>query len=448
MGFLNKIIARVGLDGTEFELGAKKVEGVAAHMGENIAHHFKAALAAAFGVAALEEGARHLLEMGVHIADMSRRLGISTDAIQYWDYALKKNGATIDNAAGFFEKLAVARDKAVGNSTKEIESFKKLGVSLDDLKNKRIEDVAENISKVFKAGGDPQNLITALRDIGGKGAGDMVGALTDGISEARHEMQEFGLTIENDVIRRLKQADDDIIFFKRQIEATTAPILASLFESISGKIVTLQAIAAGNKASREVESHYSIPQRMTKMVSDQAEAASKKAFDEVINRAVKLDEARRIAAQHPAKPPTNNEDSISNAERMKELNQRLHEAQERYRLAGLNHAQKILELKRQEKETVEEIIGMENGPDKIEARIRQTNLNIEIQGMLRQNLKYGTELPHADHLAKLGGFVGSAEQSLYHRAYDKMGVMERHLKRISDSMAAYYERRDNSLIDR
>src|SRR5207248_7000291 len=68
---------------------------------------------------------------------LALRLGISTDAVQQLDFALKQNGSSIEAATKFFEKLAISRDKALGGgegAAAKIEDFRKLGISLEQLK--------------------------------------------------------------------------------------------------------------------------------------------------------------------------------------------------------------------------------------------------------------------------------------------------------------------------
>lgn len=186
MGAVASLMATLGLDAAPFRRAWTQSKSDITKMGGDI----KSGIGDAFkqslpftnisgAVMALGDAAKKAVEFGGRMTDLSKRLGISTDAIQEWDLALKLNGSTIESAAGFFEKLAVARQKALAGSDKEIESFKKLGVSMDDLKNKRVEDIAGQIAQKFASGGDPQKLIASLRDVGGKGAGDMIASFSD-----------------------------------------------------------------------------------------------------------------------------------------------------------------------------------------------------------------------------------------------------------------------------
>lgn len=162
---------------------AKTAASVAGNeIGEGFSHHITSAIAGVASVAFVEQAIEKTVEYADKVGDLSHRLGISTDAVQAWDYALQMNGSSIDAAAGFFEKLSIARGKALAGNGESIKAFKDLGVSVDDLKNKRVEDIARQIAGVFEEG-DPQKLIGSLREVGGKGAGEMVAAFRDGLGE-------------------------------------------------------------------------------------------------------------------------------------------------------------------------------------------------------------------------------------------------------------------------
>jgi hypothetical protein len=225
------LIAVLGLNGSAFKANLDKAKHEAREAGHEIASSLGEKVSEKlleFGsFAAIEEMGRHVLETGEKIYDFSRRLGISTDAVQAWDYALKLNGTTIFENAGFFEKLAVARKKALAGTEESIASFRKLGVTLEDLKSKRLEDVALQIAEAFQAG-DPQKLIADLRDVGGRGAGELVAAFRAGLPELVREADKAGVIINEQVINQLKEGADNLKVVWMQFVTGIAPAVAWL----------------------------------------------------------------------------------------------------------------------------------------------------------------------------------------------------------------------------
>jgi hypothetical protein len=158
-------------------------------------------------------------------------LGITTEAAQEFDFALKKNGTSLDANAIIFEKLASSRQKALDGNAKAIESFRELGVTMEDLKNKRIEDIMKEIAETFEAG-DPQQLISFFRDVGGRGAGEMVAAFRNGFGDLIQEAHDAGAVMDDAVIQKLKTAGDDLKTIGMQFRAGIAPAVAWLADSL------------------------------------------------------------------------------------------------------------------------------------------------------------------------------------------------------------------------
>jgi hypothetical protein len=235
--------AVLGLDGSGFEMGIKRAQSTAKKFSSSIGSDFKSKVGALFTVAAAEEGVRKILEYTGHINDLSDELGMSTDAIQQWDYALRLAGSDIDKAAGFFEHLAASRDKALGGDADALDAFSKLGISPSDLRNKRLEDIGAQIGNTIKTG-DAQKLIGALKEVGGKGATSMMAAFKAGIQEA---LKDAPLIKEKDIID-LDALGDKFTSLGKTLLATFAPLLATIARVIGSdidrRILTLREAAS------------------------------------------------------------------------------------------------------------------------------------------------------------------------------------------------------------
>lgn len=241
------LMATLGLNTTAFKEKLLEAQAesraIGREIGEALADVGKEKVGAFGTVAGLEELSRKTVEYGEKIFTLSARLGISTDAAQKWDYALKQNGGSLDEAAGFFEKLAVARlkvESGAKGSDLLIESFRQLGVSIEDLRSKRLEDIATQIGEAFKEG-DPQKLIGALRTVGGKGAGSLVAALRGGISE---QLNEAPLIKESDIIG-LKEIADDAKSFWSSVLATVGPLVEHVYTGLKGALMGVGALFGG-----------------------------------------------------------------------------------------------------------------------------------------------------------------------------------------------------------
>jgi hypothetical protein len=212
------------MDTTGFELGAKRAKAVAGSIGGQVAGALKSKLIGLVGVAAIEELTRRTIEYGGHIKDVSERLDVATDSLQQFDFAARQNSSSLDSFTGFLEKMNVARSEALSGNEKLIESFKAIGVSLDDLKTKRVDALAKIIGRNI-SGGDSQKLLPALRDIGGRNAGEAIPTLK-GLDEAAAKAKELGLILGGDVLDKLKRLDDAATAFGTRMKVIAGNALS------------------------------------------------------------------------------------------------------------------------------------------------------------------------------------------------------------------------------
>ena len=239
------------LDGNQFDATLAHAQVIASAAGKRIAQSLTIfapgsvmGIASGAGLAAAAHGA---VEYGEKVSILAQRLGISTDAIQEWDYALRQNGSSIESATSFFEKLATARKKALGGDDKAAASFRALGISLDDLKSKRLEDVALQISRVFSSG-DPQKLIADLREVGGRGAGEMVAAFNGGLAEMVQSAKAAGVVMSESTVDAMREAADRSKALGMEFVAGLAPavaLMSKLLQESWRYLQTATAMAVG-----------------------------------------------------------------------------------------------------------------------------------------------------------------------------------------------------------
>lgn len=307
-----------------------------------------------------EEAVRQTLEFAGNVNDLSQRLGISTTAVQKWNYALKMSGSDMSALAPFFTRLAQAKDNAIEGDKKSIESFRQLGVSMDDLKSKRLEDIGAKIARTFQTG-DSQKLIGAMADVGGRGAGAMVAAFKDGFDDLASEAESLGVIIDESVIKRLDAAGDRFASIAMQLRAGIAPVVAWLGDRVQ-EIVDLIALASAAIG----DLYYGN--------TKQGEAnATSRYVDSIIAREEKLKEPKKAIPEDDAN------DERAGKSRVKELAKaRADLASEIYK--GVSNQQKLNLLLADERKLVSEI----SAADKRNDEVASTKLRAELLKKMRE----------------------------------------------------------------
>lgn len=228
------LMATIGLNASGLNRAATAVKNDVRQLGGMVKSAFGSVagqVAAGLSIDRMIQAGGQILELGGKVQDLSNKLGISTDAVQQWDYALKQNGSSIEAAVPFFQRLSQARQEALEGSDKAIADFQRLGVSMDMLKSKRPDEIAKVIAKGFEDG-DPQQLIAPLVNVGGRGAMAMAAAFRDGLADA---LGEAPIVPPKD-IEALDRAADEWGKLKADATATFAPLLAGIFEFVNGAV--------------------------------------------------------------------------------------------------------------------------------------------------------------------------------------------------------------------
>jgi len=243
MAFMS-ILARLGLDSSGFQAGVKEAESAAKGLGKSISSELKGQLAKAFSVTAVVTAGKAVMDYADKIGNMSDRLGLSTDELQRFDYAARQSGSSLETFQGVFEKLSVAREEALEGNEQMVESFARLGVSMDDLKNRRLDELIKIIGRTVQAG-DAQALLPALHDVGGKGAGELIPTFQAGLDETGSQAP----IISAEDIEAMKQAGDSFSALTQTLQADFAPAVVMVVDAMQYLVDLFRTMAAINWSS-------------------------------------------------------------------------------------------------------------------------------------------------------------------------------------------------------
>lgn len=426
MGLLKSLIARVGLDGSEFDHGAKKVEERAEKMGENVAEGFKEKLAEAFGLVALEEGVRRTIEFGHEMLNLATRTGLSTDELQKFEFAAKHAGSSLDAVVMAVEKLGIAQAKAI-NDPKVFDALTRLGLTPEQISN--LEAAGDNfkiIGEKIKDATVNGELLKDMTAAFGKSSRELIPMFKNGLEESADELARINGLVPNDKIRELADASE------RMEEAWVGirSILADVVPTVTGLIgdmmkflkLTYIALSAGSPknmtpAQKNFVDHvqfsvldpynlHGTDRERTKFGNIpkgeeyKAEAAVDKNFSKDENELKRIARERlRVEEEIDKVRYKNYMDSLTKEEQIKNLRMESAAIENALREGGLDKDTELKLKLLQAKDQEEEI-----------------RLGKEL------NRRHGHHI-HTDALARIGGFVGgSAEGALVDIARSQLAI--------------------------
>lgn len=230
--------AFVSLDGTGFQSGLNKLQSVAGNLQSQIA--------GAFSIGAIATLTKKTIDYAGHVNDLSDRLGVSTDFLQEFQYVAQQTGTDLDKLARVMEEVRDNRNKALGGDSKALAQFAAFGITQEQLRSARLEDLISGpIASAFQSGDVQGKLGEAWRRLGGRGAGELVAGFTDGFAEGRARAHQAGAVMTEDIIAQLDELGDRFAILGQQIMATVGNAIIRVVENLRLGVMTIGAIFNG-----------------------------------------------------------------------------------------------------------------------------------------------------------------------------------------------------------
>lgn len=242
-----KLVAELGGDGAGFQAMMSRANRSAKDFGNSAIAPLKNMIAGAFTVGAIESLVRKTVEFGGHLRDISDRLGINVEWLQATGFAAKQAGADLDKLTAFLEKLAVARDDALAGGAggaKKQAAFAQFGIGAADLKNSSLTGLFDQIAKAYQTGSQ-QKLLPAVREIGGRSAGELVATFVAGLEDGRSAARASGQILSEDAIDSLDEIGDEFTALGNRLMVEFTPAILTAAEAIAQAIALIEQSGAG-----------------------------------------------------------------------------------------------------------------------------------------------------------------------------------------------------------
>ncbi len=171
--------------------------------------------------------------------------GLSTDALQEYQYMAELTDVSVDTITGSLTKLTKNMDAAKGGTGSAAEAFKALGVSVTDADGQlrsNQEVFGEVIDKLGEMDNETQRDAYSM-SIFGKSAQDLnplIAQGSDGIAAFAEEAHNMGYVLDGETLTSLGAVDDAVQRFEKTLEAVKnqagaefAPAMESIFTGIT-----------------------------------------------------------------------------------------------------------------------------------------------------------------------------------------------------------------------
>ena len=206
-----------------------------------------------FGVAAVVNFSKNLLDIGDRMHKVSGALGLTVPKLQTFQFAAAQSGIdteTMHKALGKFNlEIGLANEKLPGANTK----FSDLGINIHDINGDLKDsptlfgDVSEKIAQMS----EPTEKAAAAAALFGQKAGtDLLPLLNmgaDGVKAFEEKLVASGAVISQEAAEGIAVFNDQVDLMQRQIRANLAPVLVAILPALGllAENIDTVAIAVG-----------------------------------------------------------------------------------------------------------------------------------------------------------------------------------------------------------
>ena len=203
-------------------------------------------LAAAFSVREITQFAKKSIDIADSINDMSKKFGISTQAISVWRLTAEKSGTSLDG-------IARAAKFLIKDVEKSDFYLKQIGVSMTDLagKSRPVEDVLADVATKFAGFEDGAEKAAFATQLFGRAGVDLIPFLNDfgeNADEARLRAEQFGAVIGSDLAAASDQFNDNMRNLQAVTEGFANSLLSQLLPALNNYIeIQTDAVRKGDE---------------------------------------------------------------------------------------------------------------------------------------------------------------------------------------------------------
>ncbi|MBA3891167.1 MAG: hypothetical protein H0X64_11630, partial [Gemmatimonadaceae bacterium] len=183
------------------------------------------ALGLAFSVGAITRFVVGITKSASEIDDLSKKVGVSREAIQRWKYAAEQSGQSIETIE---RAVSVMNMKLADGDKSTVAALKKAGLSFDEIRRMRPEDAFNAIVRAIEDIEDPMARADVAVKIFGKTGQDLLPAIADGFADTAAAAK----VMSDETIQRLDAAGDAWVKLSNTVTIYSGEILGATMRTI------------------------------------------------------------------------------------------------------------------------------------------------------------------------------------------------------------------------
>lgn len=261
------LVAKLTLDTSEYEKGMSDAESKTSGIKDK---WNQATSQISTGLKGIASGAGILTALGAgafkaadgvsknldNIDKMSQKLGLSTDAYQEWDYVMKISGTSIDNMAMGLKTLTNKFDDAVNGSDSAIETFGRLGLSMEDIQGLSREDLFAQVIYAFQGMEDSAERAALANDLLGRSGQELAPLFNTSAEETQNliaQVRDLGGVISEDAVKQGAAFQDSLTSLNTAFSGAASTLMENLIPTITTLMDKISNFVAAGGLDRLIE---------------------------------------------------------------------------------------------------------------------------------------------------------------------------------------------------
>lgn len=207
------LIAKLGLDGKGFQAGLARANRQTGQFASGVKRQF----VGMFGVAAIGIAIKKATDYADEINNLSRRLGVSTKALQEFNYAANLSGSDLKTVGTSLQRVQEAQERLKNGNKLAEESFKRLGFSASAALSANPAEVFRQAAEKFTNTALTPEMFGDIRTIFGAEAGPRnIRILTEDLAAMAEQARESGAVLSDEQIQTAADLKDTMAVLKMQ----------------------------------------------------------------------------------------------------------------------------------------------------------------------------------------------------------------------------------------
>lgn len=222
--------------GTAFKTGVRAVAGFVAGV---------TAVSAAIGALVVK-----FVDAGSEIDDNAQKLGISTEAYQYWSLVLQRAGTDASQLSMAIRNMSTFTQELAEGNGEALLTLQKLGIGYEDFMSMNTEEQLYAIVNALQGMEDQTDKVTIAQDIFGNRVYQELLPLLNmeqgSLEELRSEFESLGIIMSEDTIKSIAAVGDKLDNLGNLFKITGLSIAADFLPEINNILDAFTALVTGS----------------------------------------------------------------------------------------------------------------------------------------------------------------------------------------------------------